>query len=458
MKNLLVLISIFLLGHFSTSTFAAEIVFKGKVEGFENKTIKLGIYSDYLTNSKVWIESQVIKEGTFSFTTESENIRQFILKIEDKETTLFAEPGEVYVLKLSYDEEKNRGQSFNKYLNLAFPYPKLEEVNQQIKKFNSAYQNFMAENYRYIMIKKGGKAIETFIADQTKAYENQQNKFVKDYVSYALANLEDINGASKERLIKQYLENKPILFYNKEYISFFTQLFGSDFEQDALKKESQPLLKALMMEEDLKKSLKEVEKLKGFKSQEMAEFYLLHGLFETYHKRIINQNSSKKLIANLTESGSSKEIKELATNILENLEQLGVNQKAPAFTLKNTVGKEMSLSDFKGKIVYLNFWSTTSIPSLRELKVIEKLHQEYGEKVNFVSINVDKPKDNLEIKEKYNFKWSFLHYGNDYDLREKYQVTTLPTYFLINENGDLMRAFAENPIEADRTFHDMFNR
>ena len=99
-------------------------------------------------------------------------------------------------------------------------------------------------------------------------------------------------------------------------------------------------------------------------------------------------------------------------------------------------GQEHSLTDYRGKQVYLSFWSNTSIPSLRELKVLQKLQLEYGDKVHFVSINLDDDKSiNETVATKNNYSWDFLHFGGDYELREAYQITTVPTYFLINEQG-----------------------
>lgn len=457
MKNPFYLISLlFSLCILGINLKATEVIIKGKIEGFDNKTLKLGYYKNYLTNEKSWQSTQKIIDGKFSFSTTTDEVKQFILRIEDKETSMYGEPGEVYVIKLTYSEATNRGQSFNKYLDLNFPFPKLEGINQQIKKFNKAYQNFMADNYQAIMIKKGAKQTNDFIALQSKLHQNQSNSFVKNYVRYTLANLEDINSVSTQKLVNRYLIKQPILYGNKEYINFFTQLFRSDLEQLALKKEGKPLLKALMLDENLNESLKEINELKGFSNLELAELYLLNGIYETYHKKIINQQSAKKLIKELVISGSSEAIKNLSKTILESLEELGKSTNAPVFTLKNTKNQEIGLSDFRGKIVYLNFWSIESIPSLRELRVIQKLNEKYGENVHFVSINIDEEDDNKSIKEKYKFDWSFLHYGNDYELREKYQVTTIPSYFLIDEKGGMMRAFAENPVEVDRTFFNLF--
>ena len=50
----------------------------------------------------------------------------------------------------------------------------------------------------------------------------------------------------------------------------------------------------------------------------------------------------------------------------------------PDFTLKDLKGQAVTLSGFKGKIVFLNFWATWCPPCKKEMPSIEKLHKKYG--------------------------------------------------------------------------------
>ena len=50
----------------------------------------------------------------------------------------------------------------------------------------------------------------------------------------------------------------------------------------------------------------------------------------------------------------------------------------PDFTLKDLKGQAVTLSSFKGKIVFLNFWATWCPPCKKEMPSIEKLHKKYG--------------------------------------------------------------------------------
>ncbi|MBL4710212.1 MAG: hypothetical protein JKY48_17410, partial [Flavobacteriales bacterium] len=289
-----IFISLFILCSFFTN--AAETVIQGKIKGFDQKTIKVGFYKDYISFDKEWASSVIIKNGSFKLTIPVEETTQIILKVEDKETSFFAEAGKVYNLALSYDEEANRGQAFNKYLNLRFSFPKATETNQLIKKFNKSYEVFFADNYAKMMYKGAIKETQEFISKWENHDDFSSNNFVLNYVKYSLANLEHINGGSKEKLKQRFILGQDILYRQKEYMNFFTQFYQKSFDQLTLSGKSKEMLKAIMFEDDLQKALDEIKVLKNFQRDELAELYLLNGLFEVYHKKVINQESSRSFL------------------------------------------------------------------------------------------------------------------------------------------------------------------
>ena len=56
------------------------------------------------------------------------------------------------------------------------------------------------------------------------------------------------------------------------------------------------------------------------------------------------------------------------------------SQLAPDFTLQNLAGEEVTLSDFRGKNVILNFWTTWCPPCKAEMPHMQKYYDKHGEK------------------------------------------------------------------------------
>ncbi|RMH65436.1 MAG: TlpA family protein disulfide reductase [Calditrichaeota bacterium] len=62
------------------------------------------------------------------------------------------------------------------------------------------------------------------------------------------------------------------------------------------------------------------------------------------------------------------------------LVSISLAKKAPDFTFKSLDGKEVSLSDYKGKVVLVNFWATWCGPCIGEMPDLNKLYQAYKDK------------------------------------------------------------------------------
>lgn len=74
-------------------------------------------------------------------------------------------------------------------------------------------------------------------------------------------------------------------------------------------------------------------------------------------------------------------------------------EKATDFTLKSLAGDNVSLSDYKGKVVLVNFWATWCAPCLKEMPKLNEMQAELGDKgLQVISISADDPKDLAKVK------------------------------------------------------------
>ncbi|PLX92770.1 MAG: thioredoxin, partial [Desulfuromonas sp.] len=69
---------------------------------------------------------------------------------------------------------------------------------------------------------------------------------------------------------------------------------------------------------------------------------------------------------------------------------VAIGQSAPDFTLKNLKGKDVKLSSYKGKVVFLNFWASWCPPCRAEMPSMERLYEVYGgKKFEMLAVNVE---------------------------------------------------------------------
>ncbi len=138
-------------------------------------------------------------------------------------------------------------------------------------------------------------------------------------------------------------------------------------------------------------------------------------------------------------------------NIRNSLVSFAAGQPAVNFTFPDANGKQVSLSDFKGKIVYVDVWATWCAPCRAEIPHLKKLEKEYHNKdVVFLSVSTDKDKDKQ--------KWlDFLKnealtgvqiFGGDKaqtDLLAPYKITGIPRFMLFDRSGNIIATDAVRP-------------
>ena len=110
---------------------------------------------------------------------------------------------------------------------------------------------------------------------------------------------------------------------------------------------------------------------------------------------------------------------------------------AADFALRNLDGKSVRLSDFKGKVVLLNFWATWCPTCEKDRPAIERLHQAYrsrGFVVVAVSIDRSSTANVKRYVERHRLSFPHLHDPDD-RVSPDYWVIGIPTSLLITRNG-----------------------
>jgi len=115
-------------------------------------------------------------------------------------------------------------------------------------------------------------------------------------------------------------------------------------------------------------------------------------------------------------------------------------QKAPAFTLDGGAGKgKISLSSFRGKVVYVDFWASWCKPCRKSFPFMNEMQKRYGKKgLKIIAINLDtEPSVASEFLKKNpaNFTLAYDPKGKTPDL---YKLKVMPTSFLIDRRGNLI--------------------
>ena len=112
---------------------------------------------------------------------------------------------------------------------------------------------------------------------------------------------------------------------------------------------------------------------------------------------------------------------------------------APAFTLDALGGKQVSLSDYKGQVVMINFWATWCGPCRQEMPLLESIYKKYN-KMGFtlLGVNVEPDSKAAEAWLKQTTQVSFpILFDRDSKVSKLYNVPGMPTTVFIDRKGNI---------------------
>ena len=107
--------------------------------------------------------------------------------------------------------------------------------------------------------------------------------------------------------------------------------------------------------------------------------------------------------------------------------------------LEDPTGRPISLGEFRGKIVFINFWTTWCLACVIEMPSMEKLHQKFKDK-DFVMLAVNLQESASKIKQFYKeYKLTFTTLlDSTGDVGAGLGIRSIPTTFILDKKGRIL--------------------
>lgn len=149
----------------------------------------------------------------------------------------------------------------------------------------------------------------------------------------------------------------------------------------------------------------------------------------------------------------------ITTEYIDLIDSIGIAQykipkhvSAPGFYLQDTEGDFRKLKEFKGKVVLLNFWSTNCIPCLKEFPYEDSLVERFrSEDFQLINICLNSSEDNWRRKIQGHNTPLHLYAKESWCdiLKESYKIYGVPSFVLINKDGQIINPNAPKPSSDD---------
>lgn len=107
--------------------------------------------------------------------------------------------------------------------------------------------------------------------------------------------------------------------------------------------------------------------------------------------------------------------------------------------LNDPAGRPVSLSEFRGKIVFINFWTTWCLACVIEMPSMEKLHQKFKDR-DFVMIAINLQESAARVKQFYKeYKLTFTTLlDSTGDVGAALGIRSIPTTFILDKSGRII--------------------
>jgi len=125
-------------------------------------------------------------------------------------------------------------------------------------------------------------------------------------------------------------------------------------------------------------------------------------------------------------------------------EAAGGRKPAPDFTVKDSNGKDIKLSDMRGKPTVVNFWASWCPPCRSEMPHFNKVYKEIGNEVNFMMIDLPGGGETQKVSEKFlkDQGLSFpVYYDTTGEASSEYDVNAIPTSIFIDKDGNIASTY-----------------
>ncbi len=128
----------------------------------------------------------------------------------------------------------------------------------------------------------------------------------------------------------------------------------------------------------------------------------------------------------------------LLGTVLTTASVIATQGAAPVFALQTRDGKTMSLEDFRGEVVMINFWATWCGPCRQEMPLLEEIYQRYN-KLGFTLLGVN-------VEEHSNDADRFLAetpvsfpilYDPSNEVSKQYGVSAMPSTVIVDREGNV---------------------
>ncbi len=441
MKKILIILITITLFSCKEDAKPTYVLFNGTVENSPSNTIKI-FGNDFKS------EMSIAENGSFGDTLKINNNGFYTLRIGRESTPVYLTQGASVGVSLNaveFDESlkyTGDGASDNNYLVAKYLLSEKEMAFDKVYSLPEAefiiQTNKINTNYVDLLNSTEGISVE-FKEQEAKELEyahinNLEN--YQEYHGYFTKNVDFVVSESYYSSSSDFNFADTNVYKNsKAYKRLLASHYGR-LAYDLSKKEDLDIALAFLQVVD--KSFANGDTKDDLMFNQLQYGMKPNASLEDVYNLYKNANQDTDNLAKITDN----------YNLYKNLTP---GKTSPTFTYENHKGGKTSLTDLKGKVVYVDVWATWCGPCKREIPFLKEVEAEYhGKNVAFVSISIDVKRDYDTWRQMVTDKeLGGIQLMADSDWKSKfvtdYGIKGIPRFILIDTEGKIINSDAPRP-------------
>lgn len=425
---------------------------KGSIQGASGYSIRLLTWSDQVTFIEKKLASATIDEkGNFNLIVEIKAPTFAFFAIGNIRAEIILEPGRAYEVKFSdyppaeYLETRNLILQ-NERLEYTLINQPSDNINQIVAEATIMYNDFLARHYMDLYLKRQG-VVDAFIDTFFLRFGVYTDPWISKLVDYKIATLK-LSGykISTELAWQMWFQGRDIEYHHPDFMDLFNQLF-SNYLTTRLKNYSYSELKNIINSHGTFFMLSElIGRDTVLRNEQLRELVMIKGLGEIYHNRDFYSGNVLKILHHIAAASKFREHRMIASNLIFLNTRFEKGMMAADFSLPDLEGNIHSLSKYRGKYVYLAFFASNCIPCLAEFKLLSDIYPALKSHLEVITIGLDPDFNKFKTAmEQYQYPWQSLHFNNDFELTDRYDIRNYPFFILIAPDGSFDTYGARQP-------------
>lgn len=445
---------------FSLMSFAQpNALVMGKIENVDYvKEIDLRVNLRYIDGNFVTYTSKVLEDGSFAFAVEMIQPQLVTLSYAQNAGVFYLEPNDTVYIDTNANnfqysfEFSGRGGANNRFLADYFKENPID-----------------ATPFSQVQYKKGvywysiNEEIDRLMQNSKPEIFKKNLQLRKESAFLELDNYQSLDESSLTAEFKDFMAADILYNYAYHmlaYGSVYKNVHGIDsdfldFTYEIPLQSSQigshwyrEYLLAYLNYKILQKEEVTYSKVHDAATNKLGSVALAFVQSEMISKGLLkNVNETLPLYLDFVENNPYLEFDEKVLTAYQKARRTSIGTNAPDFSMTADDGKLISLSDYKGKVIYLNFWASWCRPCMNKMTEMKQAQTELEEQgIVVLNVSFDRQKDTWQqtiTDREFGGIHLFAEGNIDSDIATLYDIDAIPQYFIINRRGQ----FANKPLK-----------